>query len=233
MKNEKPLSFPPFVLWILLFLWYGLLISLLSYSAPQIAHFIMMVNDMEELSKAEQYSHALKYAIALEVIIFLVTATGRTGAARWFIFISISTQLLSMHKWDEILMRSVWEDPQQLSNGLRLFTGMLIIGVMSGIGIHYISKQIKSTIEALLSKPHLKMEEAELKITQAEQRSAEAEQRSQELQVNSTLYQKQLKAAELSTKELKALLEESEKRRNEIENKLSRKKKNVLEVTNG
>ena len=230
-KDDPLKDLPVFVLWILLILMYGLLISLLRFTAPQISYFIVMVLENENLSKEDQYSHAFNYAIALEIFVFLVTAMGQRGAAKWFIFISISTQLLSMHKWDGILMKQIWSDPQQLSEGLRLFSGSLIVSIMSGVGIHYISIQIKSMIEYLRAKYSQGKVNHELELNIAEQRWAEAELRSEKAEKMSDEYQQKMKEAQAEftkaqhiIKEAEIRAEEADQRRLSAEAKLSRKK---------
>lgn len=137
-------NFPPSILWTLLILWNILLIFLLKFSTSQIAEFIVKVT-------GQTPENAFSYTIALEVIIFLVTATGRSGAANWFIFISITSQLLSMHKWDVLLPLHKDSAPQVISDATGLFTGSLIVAVMAAIGIHFVSKQIKATIHVLIT----------------------------------------------------------------------------------
>ncbi len=134
---------------IILWMMYLILIYLLKFIAPQIAQFIVQVSPMENMSWQEQYDHAFNYAIAIEICVFLLTSIGKSGAAKWFVAISITTQLLFMHRWDAILLEEVWQDPERLSAGIRLLLGSMVFSSMSAIGIFYVSEQIKQQVEQL------------------------------------------------------------------------------------
>lgn len=154
---------------IVLFMMYGLLICLLKFLTPQVATFLV------EVSPIKDYDHAFNYAIAIETSIFVLTAIGALKAGKRFIVVSIFTQLLFMHGWDHILLKTTWEDPEALSKGWRLFLGSVIFSVMSQIAMWYLSEQIKKVLDLLKAGPQQEAAKPEQSPARIEQEAARLE----------------------------------------------------------
>lgn len=155
----------------LLLIMNGLNLYLLNFLAPQVTYFLMEVSPKDHLSLTEAYDHFFKYAIACEACIFVLTAIGETRAAKWFIVVSVATQFLYMHRWDDILLTSIWQDPERLSAGIRLLAGSMIFSVMAQIAMWFLAEQIKKQLDLLRLTP----EERRIKRQQRQQIEAELE----------------------------------------------------------
>jgi hypothetical protein len=158
----------------LLIIMNGLNLYLLNFLAPQVTYFLMEVSPVR-LSPEEAYDHFYKYAIACEACIFVLTAIGETRAAKWFIVVSVATQFLYMHRWDDILLTSIWEDPQQLSKGVRLLAGSMIFSTMAQIAMWFLAEQIKRNLDILRDIFALTPEERRIKRQHQQMMKAEIE----------------------------------------------------------
>lgn len=141
----------------------GLNSYLLNFLAPQVTYFLMEVSPKDHLTLQEAYDHFYKYAIACEACIFVLTAIGETKAAKWFIVVSVATQFLYMHRWDGILLKSIWENPEQLSSGIRLLGGSMIFSTMAQIAMWFLAEQIKKQLDLLIDLIRLTPEERQIK----------------------------------------------------------------------
>lgn len=149
-KNLNMSNWIPFIGYsILLLMFYGLLIYLLKFTAPQIAEFIVQVSPMDNLTAQEAFDHAFNYAIAIDIGIFLLTAIGQSNAAKWFMGVQMVTQLLFMHRWDGFLKLANYGRNLESSEAWRLFLGSIFICVMAPLAIWFISEQINKILSLL------------------------------------------------------------------------------------
>lgn len=171
MKNnpnfDKWVSFTGYLL--ILTIIYGLLFYLLKYSAPQIAAFIVEVSPMTKLSTQEALEHALNYAYAIDIAIFILTAIGEDRGAKYFVAVQITTTLLFMHRWDEVVILNENSSNIDISKAWRLFIGSVVFSIMAQIAIWFLSEQIKkilNKIKAILEQIRANTKQTETTIEQ-------------------------------------------------------------------